>query len=134
MKISISTQVLENYGAHTWDGNGECPSAWKAKGGAEYIVENYEFSTAEQLQEDAERLSALLECNDDYYQINVINWELVEDDYIPYCEQQELDYEGVIRYYAPLLSLEGVVSKKFFGYDNKLHTSTYDLNEELAIF
>jgi len=28
-------QVHENYGAHDWDGQGECPNYWKAKGGSE---------------------------------------------------------------------------------------------------
>jgi hypothetical protein len=34
----VLTQVMENYGAHAWDGKGECPQYWKAKGGNEYIV------------------------------------------------------------------------------------------------
>jgi len=40
MKIVITTQILENYGAHDWDGQGECPQYWKAKGGELYVVEN----------------------------------------------------------------------------------------------
>ena len=37
-KLLITTQVYENYGAHDWDGVGECPSYWKAKGGSDYVV------------------------------------------------------------------------------------------------
>tara|TARA_R110002124_G_C8777083_1_gene500449 strand:+ start:433 stop:804 length:372 start_codon:yes stop_codon:yes gene_type:complete len=32
IKIIITTQYNENYGAHDWDGIGECPQRWKNKG------------------------------------------------------------------------------------------------------
>ena len=35
-RLVIQTQIYENYGAHNWDGKGECPQYWKAKGGNEY--------------------------------------------------------------------------------------------------
>ena len=38
-KLLITTQVYENYGAHDWDGRGECPQYWKAKGGNDYVVD-----------------------------------------------------------------------------------------------
>ena len=38
MKLVITTQIHENYGAHAWDGEGECPQHWKAKGGENYVV------------------------------------------------------------------------------------------------
>ena len=38
MMLVITTQVYENYGAHDWDGKGECPQYWKAKGGSEYKI------------------------------------------------------------------------------------------------
>lgn len=37
-RLVITTQILENYGAHAWNGEGECPQYWKFKGGNEYIV------------------------------------------------------------------------------------------------
>ena len=37
MKAIVQTQHMENYGAHDWDGEGECPQYWKAKGGNTYI-------------------------------------------------------------------------------------------------
>ena len=36
--VVVSTQFLENYGAHDWDGRGECPQRWKPKGGDTYFV------------------------------------------------------------------------------------------------
>ena len=31
MKLHITCQYMENYGAHDWDGQGECPQHWKFK-------------------------------------------------------------------------------------------------------
>ena len=36
MMLVIDTQYCENYGAHGWDGEGECPQHWKFKGGSHY--------------------------------------------------------------------------------------------------
>ena len=47
MKLVIHTQHEENYGAHDWDGQGECPQRWKFKGGDTYVVENATFSPLE---------------------------------------------------------------------------------------
>ena len=39
MNVLVMTQIRENYGAHDWDGTGECPQMWKCKGGEDYIIE-----------------------------------------------------------------------------------------------
>ena len=36
--VVIATQFRENYGAHDWDGQGQCPQRWKSKGGDTYFV------------------------------------------------------------------------------------------------
>ena len=41
MIIVVETQYRENYGAHSWDGEGECPQYWKNKGGETYIVSGH---------------------------------------------------------------------------------------------
>ena len=38
-KVIINCQYKENYGAHDWDGNGQCPQRWKMKGGFQFSVE-----------------------------------------------------------------------------------------------
>lgn len=38
IRVVFQTQFRENYGAHDWDGEGECPQRWKSKGGSTYIV------------------------------------------------------------------------------------------------
>lgn len=40
-RIVINTQVKENYGAHTWDGVGECPQSWRYKGGHSRVLAEY---------------------------------------------------------------------------------------------
>ena len=47
MKIVIQTQICENYGAHSWNGEGECPQYWKFKGGNTYVV--HDVSIAENM-------------------------------------------------------------------------------------
>ena len=43
MKFVISTQTLENYGAHSEDGKFSSGNAyWKFKGGTDYVVEGLE--------------------------------------------------------------------------------------------
>jgi hypothetical protein len=44
MKLLITTQVRENYGAHDWDGVGECPQYWKSKGGNDYVLRDFKGS------------------------------------------------------------------------------------------
>lgn len=34
----VTTQYRENYGAHDWDGTGECPQYWKNKFGSTIVV------------------------------------------------------------------------------------------------
>ena len=41
MIIVVETQYRENYGAQSWDGEGECPQYWKNKGGETYIVSGH---------------------------------------------------------------------------------------------
>lgn len=36
----VHTQYCENYGAHDWDGTGECPQYWKNKGGDTYVLDS----------------------------------------------------------------------------------------------
>ena len=36
--VHVLSAIRENYGAHDWDGTGECPQMWKNKGGDNYII------------------------------------------------------------------------------------------------
>lgn len=37
-RLAAHFQYMENYGAHNWDGKGQCPSRWKYKGGDDIIL------------------------------------------------------------------------------------------------
>ena len=38
IRVVFQTQFRENYGAHNWDGEGECPQHWKSKGGSKKMT------------------------------------------------------------------------------------------------
>ena len=95
-KLLITTQVYENYGAHDWDGQGECPQYWKAKGGNDYVVKKFKDFSA--VSETVMALRGQIECDDRFYRETIIGWEIVGDKDLTEFEQSQLDYEGSIRY------------------------------------
>jgi hypothetical protein len=100
MKLLITTQVYENYGAHDWDGVGECPQYWKAKGGSDYVVKKFKGDPTTAVM----ALRGQIEQDNQAYRESIINWEVVADDYLTEFEQSQLDYEGSIRYPAKELA------------------------------
>ena len=103
-KLLISTQVYENYGAHDWDGQGECPQYWKAKGGNEYVIKNFKGNdrNATELTMVA---SAQIEQDDQYFREHIIDFRIVADDYLTEFERDQLEYEGIIRFPAKEIEL-----------------------------
>ena len=96
-KLLITTQVYENYGAHTWDGVGECPQYWKAKGGNYYVVK--QFKGGDQAATMAVMgLRSQIECDNEGFRETIIGWEIVGDKYLTAFEQSQLDYDGKIVY------------------------------------
>ena len=80
MKAVFYKTTRENYGAHDWDGTGECPQYWKTKCGLStvIVVENVTIAQAQ----DAAYWDALedkLSSADDYYEVSVYFGELVDD-------------------------------------------------------
>ena len=101
-KLLITTQVYENYGAHDWDGTGECPQYWKAKGGNDYVVKK--FKDLNKVTETVMALRSQIECDNQGFRETIIGWEIVGDKYLTEFEQSQLDYEGSIRYPAKELA------------------------------
>ena len=93
-KLLIQTQCFENYGAHDWDGVGECPQYWKAKGGEDYVVKN--FKAFDKVAEIVMALRSQIEQDTIGFRENIINFEVVEDDYLTVYEKMQLEYEGSI--------------------------------------
>jgi len=104
-KLLITTQVYENYGAHDWDGEGECPQYWKAKGGSDYVVLDVNVNRA---SEAFEAVRAQCECDSEGYREHVLGWEVVADDFLTDYEQSQLEYDGKIMYPSQVLTLEVV--------------------------
>ena len=100
-KLLITTQVYENYGAHDWDGVGECPQYWKAKGGNDYVVKRINVN---KVTETVMALRGKIEQDNDGFRETIIGWEVVANDYLTEFEQSQLDYEGSIRYPAKELA------------------------------
>ena len=101
-KLLITTQVYENYGAHDWDGEGECPQYWKAKGGNDYVVKK--FKDLNKVTETVMALRSQIECDNEHFRETIIGWEIVGDKYLTEFEQSQLDYEGQIRFPAKELA------------------------------
>lgn len=81
MKLVINTQVRENYGAHEWDGEGECPQYWKFKGGHVYVVENLTISQVNKINKDGiPTLKSLIENHSDSYEEYVLGWNILDND------------------------------------------------------
>lgn len=96
-KLLVLTQVYENYGAHDWDGRGECPQYWKAKGGSEYVVKDIDVNRAYAI---AQAAAKQIDTDTEYYTETVMGWEVVADDYLTEFERDQLEYEGLIRFPA----------------------------------
>jgi len=95
MKLLITTQVYENYGAHDWDGKSECPQYWKAKGGNDYFVPNIDANAAVEVYDE---VKSLCESKNDYWNEYCIGWEVVADDYLTEFERDQLEYDGKINF------------------------------------
>ena len=90
MKLVIQTQFRENYGAHDWDGKGECPQYWKFKGGDTYVVE----VNLQEAQDKSfyARVAKCIEHSSNYSEEYIIGETLVDDiDYVEsdHCQEWE---------------------------------------------
>ena len=80
MKVALYTQVYENYGAHCWDGKGECPQFWKAKGSDTYVVSNLTIEQAINFKDThLAAVATRIETNDNWFQESIIDWEILDD-------------------------------------------------------
>jgi len=97
LKLLITTQIQENYGAHDWDGEGACPQYWKFKGGNDYVVKKFKGGQ-EAATQAVMGLRSQIEEDNDYYRNHIIGFEIVADDFLTEFEQSQLEYEGSITY------------------------------------
>jgi len=106
MKLMITTQIQENYGAHDWDGAGECPQYWKFKGGNDYSYSlGSHLRNPEALAELVQALRGQIECDNEGFREYIIGWSVEADDYLTDFEQSQLEYDGEIKYRTTELKL-----------------------------
>ena len=110
MKLHITCQYAENYGAHDWDGTGECPQCWKMKGGEDYFVPLDGFNPDHEFAEKklamiVDSVRSKIEWNDIGSRQYVVGYGVVADDFLTEFEQSQLEYEGRIDHPARVLEL-----------------------------
>jgi hypothetical protein len=109
MMLVIDTQYMENYGAHDWDGEGECPQYWKMKGGSSYKVLGVPVGI--DLQEVIEVVTPEVERSNEYCREYIIGFRSEADDYLSEFEQSQLEYEGKITHKEPTLAYGDLVDR-----------------------
>jgi len=93
-KLVIHTQHKENYGAHDWDGKGECPQYWKFKGGNTYVVRDLSSAHINKIADQGiPTLTKLIESKSEAFEEYILGWEIMEDD-ARECE----DWDSVIEF------------------------------------
>ena len=99
MMLVIRTQFMENYGAHDWDGTGECPQYWKMKGGSEYKVTNVPLNI------DYQEVVSMANVETDNIGCReyILDWSIESDDYLSWFEKSQLEYDGVIACKEPTI-------------------------------
>ena len=104
MKAIFFTQVFENY---AWREDGSIGTGedayFKPKGGDEYVVKNVDKSEMSRILVE---VRAKVEVSNDYFKETVVDFQLVEDDYLTEYERSQLEYDGCIVYSPKELELE----------------------------
>ena len=104
MKAIFFTQVYENYAIREDGSIGTGAEAYfKAKGGDEYVVLNVDKT---QMSRILAEVRAKVEVSNDYFRETVVDFQLVEDDYLTEYEKSQLEYDGRIVYSPKELELE----------------------------
>ncbi len=76
-RLVIHTQFRENYGAHAWDGKGECPQHWKYKGGSTYVLDHLDNPFVKP-KDYIDEITKLIEFRDDGAEEYVISSDIVD--------------------------------------------------------
>ena len=99
MMLVIRTQFMENYGAHDWDGIGECPQYWKMKGGSEYKITNVPLNV------DYQEVVSMANVETDNIGCReyILDWSLESDDYLSWFEKSQLEYDGKVTCAEPII-------------------------------
>lgn len=90
-KLVLRTQFMENYGAHDWDGEGECPQYWKPKGGSTYVFYGLTAKMEAKIDRDGiPTLESLIEHDNEYSREYIRSMDIVD-----VSEQVAEDWESI---------------------------------------
>jgi len=79
MFIVVHTQHMENYGAHAWDGEGECPQYWKPKGGDTYILRGVDIADVMPEGKAYDLLEQAINSKSEYFEEYIVSMNLVDN-------------------------------------------------------
>ena len=152
MKAIIQTQHMENYGAHDWDGQGECPQYWKPKGGNTYI---FNCSVEDNMSPEWwARVEAACTSKTEYFEEYSVGETVVDDidfNVADHCAEWDAPYYGTIKedrvsFHRTQVNGEyhhvrKEIAKEFDGYDvldnGEVHTHgvSYEMiNGDIVLF
>ena len=118
MKIVLTTQYVENYGAHDWDGQGQCPQHWKFKGGETYIIENLTQAQANDfIQHQLTALYKLIEYSHEAAKEYVVSCEVCEDNHNPL---EDWETANIISIKDDIFTMSCVSKNDEYGYMHKI--------------
>jgi len=100
-KIVIGSQYRENYGAHDWDGKGECPQYWKFKGGSTYVIE-FDVNS-ESAKDIVEAVKPLIEYSNTASEEYILDYSVVDLDETPW-EEWETPYFITKNFYGNFIA------------------------------
>lgn len=98
--LVLQTQVYENYG-------NEDQPYWKAKGGSDIKVTGVPLNLS---RESINALARMVEVDNPYMTETVVDWSFQPDDYLSVFEQDQLEFDGTIRYREPTVAYEDLVN------------------------
>ena len=103
--LVVDTQYMENYGAHGWDGIGECPQHWKMKGGSYYKIVG--VPTHLDPMEIVKLLN--IEYDEVYSKEFVISTHWESEDWLSPFERDQLQNDGEILYPEVVIDFDDVM-------------------------
>jgi len=130
MKAVIQTQIRENYGAHDWDGQGECPQYWKFKGGNTYI---FDITIEENMSREWwARIEAAITVDSESWEEYFVGETVVDDidfNVTDHCEEWDAPYYGTVK--EDRVSFTRTTNNTEFGYMRREIAKQFDAYDVL---
>lgn len=125
MNLVIYTQDYEKYG-----------DRWKPKGGSEYIVEDFFLEKSGDVVEEAERqveiVAQMVSISNEMCQSDVIDWSIESEDYLPWFERMQLEFDGEIESFESRVCPDArTIKRRFKSYrDGKIYETLIKVGKD----